>query len=948
MNESRRPVRHRVRAYAYTLVTGTVVLLFALAEWAAERFVSERSRAASTALEIAIVLVAALVFRPIHQYVESRLEAAFYRRRGRALAAIERTRHGLTAFGTAVPMLDDVFAALEQHFDAAGCAVYVRRDAFFRREAATFAEAPEAIDAGDPVFEQLLQKKTAFPPALHSALPGTHAFALTAGGHLVGALCLQSRANFYDDEEQHGLRALAADLAVALLGLDPLLRAQRRAGPSNLPAALPELVGRENEIAEIGDALRVERLVTLTGPGGVGKTSVALQCGANALARYEDGVWFVDLAPIEDDRLVVSAILEALGSAVPADDVQPLVEHLRPRSCLLIVDNCEHVLSAAAGAAGAILASCPGTAILATSRELLHLSGEHVYHIGPLAGEPAADLFARRARAVRASFDLDRDRESVRSICERLDGIPLAIELAAARTRAMSVADIAAHLRERFRLLESGTPHAQQRQQTLASLIEWSYDLLKPGEQSQLRRMSVFRGSFSLPAAVAVCAHGGDCDEYHVLDELTSLCDKSLLQMVTGEKTRYRFLETIRAFAEDRAAEISETADAASQHAAYFAALAARAYVEFDTHLPANWLQTLAPDVDNFRAALGFALDGDGDRVMGAQMAADCGPVFLRLELLAEGLRWCERARGVEGLAPATAARIEYVASMMHNNLGETPAALSCAQRAAALYRNSSDERGMVRALSQVAQQFARAKRFEDAKAPAAEAIRRAKALGEPRIYTGVLRRCAYALPPEHIEEARALFSQALDAARSSHDTEEAALVLNWWASREAVAGCFARAVQLASESLAAASGNALVYQKTQILGYAFAGNDTGVAAAHAADALRLTMEAQNPLLFALAASYAVAVCDREDAMTAVLLSGYAAQKLQALAWIPEPDDVIAFQHARQALEAIAAPEDLSVWLERGAALSDEEAHDLAAELLNRERDRSSSAVQHS
>lgn len=934
MNPGGRPVRHRVRAYAYTLVTGAVVLLFALAEWAAERFISDRSRAASTAVEIAIVLVAALVFRPVHQRVETVLEAAFYRRRKRALEAIERTRHGLTAFGTAVPMLDDVFSALETHFDASACAVYVRREAVFHREAATFGDAPETIDGGDPALEQVSARKVVLLQGLDTALPGSHAFALTAGGHAIGTLSVQSRANYYDEEELQGLRALAGDLAVALLGVDPLLRAQRRAGPSNLPAALPELIGRDREIAEIGDALNAARLVTLTGPGGVGKTSVALQCGANALARHEDGVWFVDLAPIEDEHLVVSTILGALGIPVSADDVQPLVEHLRPRACLLIIDNCEQVLPAIARAAEAVLAECPGTAILATSREMLHLNAEQVYRVDPLSPEPAVDLFARRAQAVNPAFDAVRYRDAVQSICERLDGIPLAIELAAARTRALGVSDIASHLGERFRLLAGGQPHAQQRQQTLASLIEWSYDLLKPEEQSQFRRMSVFRGSFSLDAAIAVCAHGGRCDRYHVLDELTSLCDKSLLQMLTGEKTRYRFLETIRTFAEDRAAEISEIGDAAEQHASFFAGEAARAYLEFDTQMPPGWLERLAPDIDNFRAALNFTLEEDGNRHSGAQVAADCGPMFLRMEFLAEGLRWCERARGVHGTPPATAARIEYVASMMHNNLGRTPAALECAQRAVGLYRESPDERGIVRALSQVAQQFARAKRFDDARAPAAEAVRRAKSLGEPRIYIGVLRRCAYSLPPERIEDARALFQEALDAARASHDAEEASLVLHWWATREAVAGDFERAIQISKACLDNAAPNMHLFIHTQICGYAFAIEDLAVAAEHVPEALRLSLKAQNPLFIAIAASYAISIVETNHVADAAMLFGFAQAKFRSIGWEPERDDEIAQANARRALERACSPDVLCAMLERGGGLSDGEAQDIAAQLL--------------
>jgi len=354
----------------------------------------------------------------------------------------------------------------------------------------------------------------------------------------------------------------------------------------------------------------------------------------------------------------------------------------------------------------------------------------------------------------------------VRRICKHLDGIPLAVELAAARVRALSVDEIEAHLHERFRLLTGGARTALPRQQTLAATIEWSYDLLTPEEQSLFCRLASFRGSFSLAAAAAVCAQGGECDEFHVLDVLTSLVDKSLVNVTVALETRYRILESVREFALKKAVEQNAAAIAAHHHAVFFASLAARAYHEFDTRLPEGWLDRLVPDIDNFRAALVWTLEGPGDRVTGAQLAADCGPVFLRMELLREGLRWCEAARHVSAAAPGTAGRTEYVASMMYNNLGESRNALACAETAVTLYRQSADERGTIRALSQVAQLYARLKRYDDAEIPAGEAIRRARSLGEPRVLTGVLRRCAYALASNQIETARRYYAEGLEIAR--------------------------------------------------------------------------------------------------------------------------------------------------------------------------------------
>ena len=341
-----------------------------------------------------------------------------------------------------------------------------------------------------------------------------------------------------------------------------------------------------------------------------------------------------------------------------------------------------------------IRSACARVSILTTSRELLHAEGEQVYRLGPLPAKAAAELFATRAAAVSPQFDSSEQGAIIHDICDRLDGVPLAIELAAARARALSLDEILQRLDERFRLLTSGSHTAVERQQTLAATIAWSYELLPPKEQSLFGRLATFRGSFSLAAASAVCGEGDACDEFQVLDLLTSLADKSLLTVTLALTTRYRFLETIRAFASGKAIEHQATAIASQQHASYFAALAAQAYFEFDSRLQPGWLERLAPEIDNLRAALAWTLEGPGDRSAGAQLAADCGPIFLRMNLLSEGLDWCDSARNVLSLAPATAARIEYVSSMMQNNLGQSAAALASAQRAVAFYRASSETRG--------------------------------------------------------------------------------------------------------------------------------------------------------------------------------------------------------------------------------------------------------------
>jgi predicted ATPase len=916
-----------MRAYAYTLVTTAIVLVFALAEWGAERFISERSRAASTAVEISIVIIAALVFRPVHQRVDHAIESAFYKRKRETLAALAKFRRELTSFSDAGQLLRRVIEAVGQHLEARACAVYVRRNAF-RAEASSFDSSLEDVPLGDPLAIRLRSSGTpAKLTSLHSAASGIWAFPMTAAGDLVGFLTVDS-ANEYDADEMQMLGGLAQDLAVALGALDPQLRPRTARVPNNIPANLPRLIGRERELGELHAALAESHLVTLTGPGGVGKTSVALRCAADAIDRRADGAWFVDLAPIADGALIVATALAALGAGGGDhdDDLERLIEHLRPRDALIVLDNCEQVVAQVSKVVARISASCPRVTLLITSREVLHLEGEQVYRLGSLRPDAAAELFAQRGAGVAGSFDLNRHAETVTAICERLDGIPLAIELAAARTSALGADEILERLRERFRLLTSGSRDAVPRQRTLAATIEWSYDLLAPDEQSLFRRLAAFRGSFSLAAAAAVCASGGICDEYRVLDALTSLADKSLVTVTIALATRYRLLETIREFAAEKAAGSNDAASAAAQHGAYFAALASQAYHEFDSQLPPGWLERLSPDLDNFRAALEWALQGPGDRRVGAQTAADCGPTFMRLDLLAEGLQWCERARAVTGLAPGTAGRIEYVASMMHNNLGENREALACAQRAVALLEQTADERGLVRALSQIAQQLSRAQRFEEARAPAAEAIRRARILGEPRVLIAVLRRCAYSLPAADIEDARALFSEALVAARAVREPEEACIVLEWWATREAAAGSYERAKSLALEGLKCAGRNAQMSLEIQLAAWTLALGDAEEAGAHAREALTLAVRAQHPLARATALAYYAPLHAARDAQEAAMLFGYATKRLEQLEWEVQPDDGLALKNASHAIEARLPGGEFKTLLERGGEWTEEEA----------------------
>jgi predicted ATPase len=713
-------------------------------------------------------------------------------------------------------------------------------------------------------------------------------------------------------------KEIAEDLRARML-------AKRSAAMEHLSLPATPLVGRDADVASIAGALHGSRLVTITGPGGVGKTRVSLACAAEVIDSAEHGVRFVNLAPLRDPDLVPATMLAALGVAAPdrGADAAALVEALGERDTVLLLDNCEHLIAALVPIVAQILEQCPRVRILATSREALHLDGERIYRLEPLAPADAVTLFEQRAEAVAPAFDAAKNRAAVRDICEHLDGIPLAIELAAARVRLLSAKQISERLNERFRLLTGGSRTALPRQQTLSALIAWSYDLLAPEEQSLFRRFSVFRGTFSLEAASAVCSEGGRFDEIVVLDALTSLAEKSLLTVTHDLEARYVLLETIREFAAQKARESDERRAASAQHAAYFAGVAAQAYRDFDSRLPEGWLDRLKPDLDNFRAALHWDLQAEGDRVEGAQIAADCGPMFLRMSLLSEGLRWCEAARKAAALPASIAGRIEYVASMMHTNLIASGAALVCAERAVSFYERSADERGLIRALSQVAQLYARAGRFDDVKAPAAGAMSRARALGEERVLTGVLRRCAFALPPEEIDRARALFAEALESARAMDDPEEKALVLEWWANREAAARCPERAIDLAEQALRTGSRSLPLHLEIQTSELALILGDFDRAEPHARAALTLALETENPIARATAIAYYAAFHAPYDAQQAAMLLGYALERLRLLEF--EADELV-LRNVSGAIAQRLETGELGTLLERGANWTDDEA----------------------
>ncbi|MGH3146879.1 MAG: ATP-binding protein, partial [Rubrobacter sp.] len=461
--------------------------------------------------------------------------------------------------------------------------------------------------------------------------------------------------------------------------------------PNNLPLQLTSFVGRERKMARGAGLLAGHRLLTLTGPGGSGKTRLALTVASGAAERFENGVWLVELASLSDPDLVPQAMASVLG--VRETPGTPLVDslrvHLENRQILLVLDNCEHLVEACADLAGTLLRSCPDLRILATSREALGVPGETVFPVPPLSlPDPrhlpaveslshyeAARLFVERARGVRPDFALtEQNALAAAQICYRLDGMPLAIELAAARAKVLSIEQISSRLEDSFALLSGRGRTAMPRHRTLRATMDWSYGLLSNEEKTLLRSLSTFAGSFTLEAAEVVCA-GEDLERGEVLDLLTSLVDKSLVLVTERDReARYRLLGMVRQHGWEKLQELDGTERVRGRHAEYYLSLAEE--VEPEPRGQGTWLRRLGSEHDNFRAALRWAL--------GPEATAPKAELELRLAAALgqrgfwaafgpnEGRGWVDTGLASTGMSPRSLrARALYEASWLATVQGD-------------------------------------------------------------------------------------------------------------------------------------------------------------------------------------------------------------------------------------------------------------------------------------
>lgn len=482
---------------------------------------------------------------------------------------------------------------------------------------------------------------------LHERLAARLIGALFAAGRQADALAVYERTRRRLDEEL-GV-APSPELQQAHLAV-----LQAEAGPArrtNLPAPVTSFVGREKELAQIDELLQRSRLVTLLGPGGAGKTRLSREAVARYVDEVQDGVWQVELAPVTAESEIVPATLGALGlreavlpGMAPRDTLNHLLGVLAEREAIIVLDNCEHVIAGAADLADRLLAGCPRLKIVATSREALAIDGEALVSVPPLPESPALTLFADRAAAARPGFEVD---DAAREICQRLDGLPLALELAAARLRTLTPRELAERLDDRFRLLTGGSRTALPRHRTLRAVVDWSWELLEEPERVLARRLSVFTAGATVASAAAV--YGDDA-----FDGLAALAERSLVQVIPdAEPTRYRMLETIREYGLEKLQEAGELETVRAAHARYFADLVAEAEPKLRSREQARWYALLDAEREHIIAALRHFGDVEDAR-SGVRLAVQLFWLWLLSGSQQEAKTWTSFAVAIPGEADPT------------------------------------------------------------------------------------------------------------------------------------------------------------------------------------------------------------------------------------------------------------------------------------------------------
>ena len=716
-----------------------------------------------------------------------------------------------------------------------------------------------------------------------------------------------------------------------------------------LPAELSRLIGREAELADLRRTLETSRLVTLTGPSGIGKTRLAVALGHALADEFSGGVRLIDLAPIGEPGLVEGAVAGALGLRLAAGTpaAEAIAGALGTQPSLLVFDNCEHLLGAVAPLAAALLHRCAALKILATSQEPLRIASETVFRLDPLAIPPrgsgvaevaelesfgAVALFVRRVEAADRRFRLTPENGAgVAEICRQLDGIPLALEMAAARVPGFGVEGLRARLKDRLRVLTAGARTTDARHRTLRGTVAWSYDLLEPADQAVFRRLGIFAGGFSAAAAVAILAGESD-DEWSILEAIFRLIDKSLVVAGAGEPPRYRLLETPRLFALEQLEAHGEAGAYAARHAAYFEAFLAGCYEAWETTPDEAWLVRAAPELDNVRAALDFALGRADGRATAISLAGAAARLWDKLALLGEGRRYLEQAEALvteDAPAPQTARLFRQIGNFWHTS--DRPRALAALARAEALYR----ARGDMLNLGAVLALMGPVRSFMGQQEAATSALRDAREILEHSAYQKSLLNVfnnlgVLAAIGDDMKRAREHFERALSLARRSGAAGvEVRMLLNL-AEAEFLLGNPDAAAARGQAALlymrSAGSQGDLGWALVNLAAYQLVAGRRAEAAGTAREALALVRPIGGYILRACLQRWALLAASADELFDAARLTGFidagyvAAGESRNLTEQRVYDDLVALLTSR------LAREDFIRLMNEGAALPEAEA----------------------
>ncbi len=693
------------------------------------------------------------------------------------------------------------------------------------------------------------------------------------------------------------------------------------------------------------------RLLTLTGAGGCGKTRLALKVARDLVGAYSEGAWLVDLAPLPEAELVPQAVAQALG--VREQPARPLLETLgdalRSRKMLLVVDNCEHLVEAVVGLADALLDSCPGLRVLATSRETLNAAGEvtwvvpsltvpdsrqeEAYTPQELEAYESVRLFEERARRRDPSFELSlRNGQAVAQVCRRLEGIPLAIELAAGRMEVLSAEQLASRLEDFLKLLTGGRT-ADPRHRTLRATLEWSHELLSEAERALFRRLSVFVGGWTLEAAEEVCS-GDGVEQDDVLELLSELVDKSLVVVEAGEQRvpRFRMLEPVRQYGQERLQESGTAERIRARHAQCYLALAQEAEPELEGADQTRWMDRLEAEHDNLRAALSWALEG-GEAELGLRLAGALRLFWVMRSHYSEGRRWYEEGlkRGDSAPQPVRA-KAFFGAGFFTAALGDFELAIERLEDSLALYRQVGDKRGTANCLRSLGHTFFELGDSERAEALLEEGLPLIRESGSIRDTTTALSYLAYmAACRGDLERARALGEESLAIARKGGDTSAAAFASQYLAVTAMLGGDYERAQALFEATLETTrvTGNRKGQAQTlNNLGLvALCQGDNARAAKHSSESLRLSEESLDHQVVTWSLDALAAVWGQQgDVGRAARLWGAAEVLREASGFSQPPDDKKVLEPFLEAARSRLDEAAFQAAWEEGRAMTEEQA----------------------